>query len=87
MEIKKNKRSRKVNILHYVVLPAVIIGHEIVVDIFLHYSGNVGLANVFNIDTFTHYLSTHTTELGIVIIIAFVIVGLVELLLKEVEKG
>ena len=87
VKVLNNKRSKGINILHYVVLPAIIIGHEIVVDIFLHYSGTVGLANIFNIDTFTNYLSTHWTDLIVVVIVAFIIVGIVEYILNKVEKG
>jgi hypothetical protein len=87
MDVKKNRRSRNVNILHYVVLPVLIIGHEIAVDIFFHYSGHVGFENMFSIDSFYQYITTNTADIGIAIIIAVVIVIIVELLLKEVEKG
>ena len=87
MVIKNNKRSHRVKILHYVVLPLVIIGHELLVDIFFHYGGNVGFGNVFSFDTFYQYVTTNTSEIGIAIVIAVIIVIIVEMLLKEVEKG
>ena len=87
MEIKNNKRSRRVNLLHFVVLPAIIIGHEIILDVFFHYSGRVGMANVFSLENFINYFTTNMAEIGIIIAIAIVIVVIVELILEQVEKA
>jgi hypothetical protein len=84
METKK-QRSKRIKIL-YIAIPLVIVGHEIIVDIFMHYAGSVGLNNTLNWNTFISYLHSRAIELCIVLLIALTVVLIIEILINELKK-
>jgi len=83
--MKISERSKRANLLEFVVLPAIIIGHEIIIDLFFYYSGKVGLSNI-SFGNFIEYFSANTVELGIVVVIAIVIIVIIETILRQVKK-
>jgi hypothetical protein len=72
--------------LEFVVLPIIIVGHEIIIDLFFYYGGKVGLENITP-ENFIRYFSAHMAELGIVIVIAIVIIAIIETILKQIEEA
>ena len=74
--------------LHYIILPIILIGSDLFVGFFGHYSGTVGLKDILSYSKFIRYITAETTkvELITVFIIALIVVGLVELIVQEDRK-
>ena len=82
----KIKRSQSHYIMQYVGLPAILIGSDLLIGMIGHYSGTVGMWNVFSIENFIDYISNHYIDLGLLIVIAFGIALYVEYYIDKLEK-
>ena len=75
-------------VLHYVILPAILVGSDLFIGFFGHYSGTVGLKDILSYSKFVQYIMAESTkaELAVVFIIALIVVALVELIVQEDRK-
>lgn len=79
-------RSRYV--LHYIVLPLILVFSDLFIGFVGHYSGTVGITHILSYSNFMQYISMESTktELLCVFVVALIIVGLVELIVQEDKK-
>jgi hypothetical protein len=80
------KRTSSEYIMQYVLLPIILIGSDILIGMMGHYSGTVGLVNVFSLGNFIEYISQHYTDLLIFLVIALVVALYVEYYIGKLEK-
>ena len=78
------KRTEKHYIMQYVLLPAVLVGSDILIGMLGHYSGSVGILNVFSIEHFIDYITNHYYEILIFLVIAILIALYVEYLIQKI---
>ena len=81
------KRTRKHYLLQYVVLPLVLVGSDIFIAIFSHYSGTEGLGNLFNTDSWRWYFIDHFESFIMILVVAIVISLFVEWLICDIERS
>lgn len=76
------------HLLHYIVLPSILVLSDLFIGFFGHYSGSVGIKDMFSYSKFVQYLSAESTrvELLFVFIVALIIVALVEMIVQEEKK-
>lgn len=72
-------------LIQYILLPAILIGSDIFIGVFSHFGGSVGFENIFSVDHILYYVSNHTNELMIIVMIAISVSLIVEYLIRSIE--
>jgi len=80
------KRTARDYVMQYVLLPVILVGSDIIIGMMGHYSGTVGLFNVFSLDNFIDYLFNYYTELLLFLVIALLIALYVEYHITTIGK-
>ena len=80
------KRTTKEYVMQYVMLPIILVGSDIIIGMMGHYSGTVGLVNVFSLGNFIEYISHHYIDLLIFLVIALVVALYVEYYITTIGK-
>jgi uncharacterized membrane protein len=79
-------RTTRHYLLQYFVLPFILIMSDIMIGVFSHFSGAIGIENIFNIELYQEYFSYHFDTFLIVLVIAISISLCVEWLIRDIEK-
>ena len=71
------------HIIQWIGLPILLIGSDLFIGFFGHYSGSVD--NILDINNFISYITSGATivELGIITVIAIVVLGVTEWIVRE----
>ena len=80
------KRKRHHYLVQYVLLPVILIVSDVMIGVFSHYSGTVGVWNIFSVEHFADYFIHHTDELLFILLVAIAISLIVEYYVKDLEK-
>ena len=89
---KKNKKNLQIKrethqyVLQYVVIPAVLILSDIMIGVFSHYSGAMGIENIFCIELYSEYFTNHFDTFLIIIIVAISISLTIEWLIRDLQN-
>ena len=78
------KRTHHHFAIHYLLLPILLVGSDILIGMYGHYSGSAGLENIFSLEHFIDYITTEWAELLLIVGIALVIVVIVEWYVQSV---
>lgn len=78
-------RAHRHYILHYVVLPVMLVGSDIFIGVFGHYNGYTdNLLSMFSWENIVDYVTNSWQEILMVVGVAFIILVLVEYLIRDV---
>jgi len=74
-------------VIQYIVLPAVLVGSDIFIGIFSHFTGAMGFESIFDPNLYSEYFSNHFDTFLAIVIIAISISLIVEYLIRDIEKN
>ena len=86
MKWKGSKRTHKHFVLQYVVLPVVLVGSDMFIAVFSHFSGSRGLGCFLSLDAWSWYFSNKSGEFLFFVAVAICISLLVEYIVQDIER-
>lgn len=79
------RRTHKHWLIHYLALPILLVGSDIFIGIFGHYSGSTdSLEKIFSWEHIVEYFTGSWQEILMVVVVAFLILILVEYLIRDI---